>query len=221
MAEHEKGPAGKQVSFEKPVPFSAMRGKSMNDVNDSNLHGRVFHQGGMDDTFIEAVAQTKTALLLRGATTSNLLDSPAPAAASDFDVLFGRCASTDMFKAESSKAASAFDVFFGGSATVVDVGPNAPRIPSPSGPIDVLPSVCPSDVVKNAVMFKSDHRVEDGVPAFVRSRSRPETLQDLVIPSKKLADPSDEPQHMDRFSPTTLLEQSGMEEASRSAPMPA
>eukprot|EP00287_Rhodomonas_sp_CCMP768_P003208 CAMPEP_0196720488 /NCGR_PEP_ID=MMETSP1091-20130531/3275_1 /TAXON_ID=302021 /ORGANISM="Rhodomonas sp., Strain CCMP768" /LENGTH=187 /DNA_ID=CAMNT_0042061741 /DNA_START=42 /DNA_END=605 /DNA_ORIENTATION=+ len=148
---------------------------------------------GASLSFAEAAADSKTKLLRRGVTEPNLT-SNEPVAASQFDVLFGRMPSEEFRYQPPKKAASAFDVLFGGSATVAD-GADTARIPDPSDPIDVVP---PN---------------ESAAANNARSRSRPENLQTLVIPEEKAEDPSDCPEHVDRKSPTTLLEETVLHEA--------
>lgn len=130
---------------------------------------------------------------LRRGMTEPILRSCEPSAASEFDNLFGRVPSDDFKTTVPKTAASAFDIFFGGRATVAEVGQDAPFIPDPSRPIDVVPSHHGGLVGSDKVLA-------------ARCRSRSEKLQKLVIPEAKTADPSDKPEHVDKHSPHTLLE---------------
>mmetsp|Transcript_10028 Transcript_10028/g.23319 ORF Transcript_10028/g.23319 Transcript_10028/m.23319 type:complete len:211 (-) Transcript_10028:19-651(-) len=162
------------------------------------------------DSFAEAAAekQDKKKTSLRRSVTEPCLHSCEPAAASEFDTLFGRAPSGDYDEykpAQPKKMASAFDVFFGGCATVVEDGPDAPRIPDPSRPIDVFHA-------------KPRASGEGEAGALSRSRSRPDKLPSLVIPEEKAEDPSDKPEHVDQLSPRTLLDQGVLQESSSTAP---
>eukprot|EP00281_Chroomonas_sp_CCMP1168_P019042 CAMPEP_0206234598 /NCGR_PEP_ID=MMETSP0047_2-20121206/12678_1 /ASSEMBLY_ACC=CAM_ASM_000192 /TAXON_ID=195065 /ORGANISM="Chroomonas mesostigmatica_cf, Strain CCMP1168" /LENGTH=222 /DNA_ID=CAMNT_0053658699 /DNA_START=25 /DNA_END=693 /DNA_ORIENTATION=- len=136
------------------------------------------------------------ALPAPGAANTKDSHDTAPADASNFDMLFGRTQSeSDDYKAR--KVASAFDVYFGGNATVV-----APPSPSQASQSRDGAAAAAGDAGTSGSEAGATART-----GGTQSRmSRPKSVTDLIIPTEKEDDPSDDPMHCDSSSsPRTLL----------------